>query len=132
MAIEFRCLLLVLNDSIYFSLFSAHNEVNSQVSLESRNEVKLASLSNCLNISPTNTSSTINRVGQSTNIRKQKKNRTTYSPSQVQVFERAFQENPYPDSAKIETLAIDLNIEEQNVKVRFIYHYFFLVHSLID
>ncbi|VDI64792.1 Hypothetical predicted protein [Mytilus galloprovincialis] len=98
---------------------SAHNEVNSQVSLESRNEVKLASLSNCLNISPTNTSSTINRVGQSTNIRKQKKNRTTYSPSQVQVFERAFQENPYPDSAKIETLAIDLNIEEQNVKIWF-------------
>ncbi|CAC5397182.1 unnamed protein product [Mytilus coruscus] len=98
---------------------SADNEVKSEVSPESRNEVKLASSSNCLNISPTNTSSTINPVSQSTNSRKQKKNRTTYTPSQVQTFERAFQENPYPDSAKIETLAIDLNIEEQNVKIWF-------------
>lgn len=95
--------------------------MNRQVPRESGSELELSSASDCLNTRDTysiNSSSTNKSTSQSTDSRKQKKNRTTYTSSQVQMLERSFYENPYPDSAKIETMALDLKVAEPNVKVR--------------
>ncbi|CAG2232560.1 unnamed protein product [Mytilus edulis] len=101
---------------------SYDNDMNRQVPRESGSELELSSASDCLNTRDTysiNSSSTNKPTSQSTDSRKQKKNRTTYTPSQVQMLERSFYENPYPDSAKIETMALDLKVAEPNVKIWF-------------
>ena len=46
-----------------------------------------------------------------------KKARTNYRPDQIKVLERQFQENPYPDFDRIETLSKDLEIPENKLKV---------------
>ena len=40
-----------------------------------------------------------------------------YRPDQIKVLERQFQENPYPDFDRFETLSKDLEIPESKLKV---------------
>ncbi|XP_071123892.1 homeobox protein vent1-like [Mytilus edulis] len=98
------------------------NDMNHQIPRGSGSELELSPASECLNTGDTNSinsSSTNSPISKSTDSKKQKKNRTTYTPSQVQMLERSFYENPYPDSVKIETMAIDLKVAEPNVKIWF-------------
>ncbi|CAC5397193.1 unnamed protein product [Mytilus coruscus] len=98
------------------------NDMNRQVPRESGREIELSSASDCVNTGDTystNSSSTHTPISESTDSGRQKKNRTTYTQSQVQILERSFYENPYPDSNKIETIAIDLKVAEPNVKIWF-------------
>ena len=46
-----------------------------------------------------------------------KKARTMYRPDQIKVLERQFQDNPYPDFDRFETLSKDLEIPESKLKV---------------
>lgn len=55
---------------------------------------------------------------QSTKSGLRKKYRTNYTSRQVQVLERIFMENAFPDSAKMESLARELDIAQSRIKVR--------------
>lgn len=46
-----------------------------------------------------------------------KKARASYRPDQIKVLERQFQDNPYPDAERIETLSADLGIPENKLRV---------------
>lgn len=55
---------------------------------------------------------------QSTKSGLRKKHRTNYTYRQVQVLERIFVENAYPNSANMESLARELDIVQARIKVR--------------
>ena len=46
-----------------------------------------------------------------------KKGRATYRPDQLKILERQFQENPYPDAERLETLSRDIRIPESKLRV---------------
>lgn len=70
---------------------------------------------NC-NSSPSDYSSPERKESTKSGLRK--KHRTNYTSRQVQVLERIFMDNAYPDSAKMESLARELDIAQSRIKVR--------------
>ena len=46
-----------------------------------------------------------------------KKTRTSYSMKQIRALERIFLDTPYPDTEKIETISVELDISEQKLRV---------------
>lgn len=50
-----------------------------------------------------------------------RRNRTSFTPEQLQLLERAFQDSQYPDTARREKLAKETNLMESKIQVNQIF-----------
>ncbi|CAC5397183.1 RAX [Mytilus coruscus] len=98
------------------------SEINNQRSPESERELDSSDSSDSLTNKdkiPINILSSSTKSFRSTNIGKQKRNRTNYTTGQIQELERTFLGNQYPDHRTLELLCRDLSIPESRLKIWF-------------